>query len=310
MPLFSIASSNLKQISELKIGLEKDLQSLTEKNLETIFGLQFIATEFEHNNLRIDTLAFDSEANAFVIIEYKRDRSFSVIDQGYAYLALLLNNKAEFILEYNEKTGKRLQRNSVDWSQSRVIFVANSFTVHQQQAINFRDLPIEIWEAKQYDNGTILYSELKAQDTSASIKTVSKNRTIQKVSNEVRVYNIKDHFGPSKTKALELYKSLHDKLLIIEPGLQENVRAYYVGLSLRENGYDTLVYVWPGTDKLRLDIPRMFPKDVNDPLKKLVYQKNSFESKNTPVSILSVTSEEDVDYAVTILRQARKKFFK
>lgn len=32
-----------------------------------------------------------------MIIEYKRDKNFSVIDQGYAYLSLMLNNKADFI---------------------------------------------------------------------------------------------------------------------------------------------------------------------------------------------------------------------
>ncbi len=311
MALFIINDTQLKRINEQKIGLEKQLQALTEKNLPEIFCLQFIATEFEHNNLRIDTLAFDQETNAFVIIEYKRDRSFSVIDQGYAYLALLLNNKAEFILEYNEKTGKRLQRDSIDWSQSRVIFVANSFTVHQQQAINFKDLPIEIWEVKQYDNGTILYNELKAQDTSASIKTVTnKNNTIQKVSSEVKVYSLSDHFGPSKEHARELYQLLREKLQPLEPHLQENIRHAYVGLSLRDNGLDTLVYIQPQRDRLRLIIPRMYPKDVNDPLKKLVYKKNSFERKNTPETILDVSNEEDVDYAVTILRQARAKFFK
>lgn len=307
MALFSIKGKELKRINEQKISLEKDLQTLTEDNLGTVFGLQFIGTEFTLNNLRIDTLAFDQEANAFVIIEYKRDRSFSVIDQGYAYLSLLLNNKADFILEYNEKTGKRLQRDSVDWSQSRVIFIANSFTAHQHQAINFKDLPIEIWEAKQYDNTTILYNEIKPQDTSESIKTVSKSNTIQKVSNEVKVYSVADHFTQYKADTLPLYETFRDKLLAAEPNLQENPRRGYIGMSLNDNGFNTLVYIFPQVGKLKLDIPRIVPKDVNDPLKKLKYKKGSREHWNTPVSVLSIDSEADIDYAVTIIRQARQK---
>jgi hypothetical protein len=73
---------------------------------------------------RIDTLAFDPEAKSFVIIEYKRDKTFSVIDQGYAYLLLMLNNKADFILECNESQHQSLKRTDVDWSQSKVIFVS------------------------------------------------------------------------------------------------------------------------------------------------------------------------------------------
>ena len=71
-----------------------------------IVGTQIVQTEFAHGSLRVDTLAFNQETRSFVIIEYKRDRNFSVIDQGYAYLALLLNNKADFILEYNEAMNK------------------------------------------------------------------------------------------------------------------------------------------------------------------------------------------------------------
>ena len=67
-------------------------------------------------NFRIDTLAFDTETKSFVRIEYKRDRSFSVVDQGFAYLSLMLNNKADFILEYNERMKDNLKREDVDWS--------------------------------------------------------------------------------------------------------------------------------------------------------------------------------------------------
>lgn len=310
MALFTISGKTLKPINEKKIELEKHLQTLTEQNLEQVFGLQFVSTEFERNNLRIDTLAFDTEANAFVIIEYKRDRSFSVIDQGYAYLALLLNNKAEFILEYNERTGKTLHRDSIDWSQSRVLFVARSFTVHQQQAINFKDLPIELWEVQQYDNSTILYNQLKPQETSASIKTISKqSNTIQKVNSEVKVYGVHDHFV-GREGAYELYENLRDKLTATFPGIQENPRAKYIGFSLRENGTDTLVYVWPKADRITLDMPRFRPKDISDPLGRVTYQKNSYERMNTPVSVLSVQTEDDVDYALAILKQSRQKFFK
>ena len=54
----------------------------------------------------------------------------------------MLNNKADFILEYNEKavniSATPLKRQDVDWSQSRVIFVTPEFTKYQQHAIGFR----------------------------------------------------------------------------------------------------------------------------------------------------------------------------
>jgi hypothetical protein len=88
-----------------------------------LFELDLVKSEFELHGFRIDTLAFDEESRAFVIIEYKKDRNFSVVDQGMAYLNLMLNNKADFILEYNESSNSshNLKREQVDWSQSRII---------------------------------------------------------------------------------------------------------------------------------------------------------------------------------------------
>ena len=110
MALYSINKNKLKRISKLDFKLEKDIQNITENNLREIFGLEYVRSEFQFNNLRLDTLAFDDISKSFVIIEYKKGLNFSVIDQGYAYLAILLNNKAEFILEYNEIMNKNLKR--------------------------------------------------------------------------------------------------------------------------------------------------------------------------------------------------------
>lgn len=309
MALFLNQSGKLKEISEKNIKLERDIQRLTEDNMQTIFGLEFVATEFEYNGLRLDSVAFDPSTNAFVIIEYKRDRSFSVVDQGYAYLALLLNNKAEFILLYNERMGRQLSRATIDWSQSRVIFVAQQFTTHQQQAINFKDMPIELWQVRMYDNDSILYNQLKAKDTTESIKTVTRDTTVQSVSNEVKVYNVSDHFEGSREATFELYEMLREKLMMLAPTVYENPRGKYIGFSLKDNGNDTFVYIHVQVGALRLNIPRIRPADVVDPLNQIEYVKNSFESKNTPVSRLDVKSEEDIENAITILRQALKHKF-
>jgi RecB family endonuclease NucS len=83
-------------ISAHRFPLETEIQRLTEANLHDLFELDYVKSEFELHGLRIDTLAFDIESGAFVIIEYKKDRNFSVVDQGMAYLNLMLNNKADF----------------------------------------------------------------------------------------------------------------------------------------------------------------------------------------------------------------------
>jgi hypothetical protein len=66
MTLFKIENSErLENVKENPFKLEKDIQSLTEKNIKSIFGLDFVKSEFRLNNFRIDTLAFDNDAGNF-----------------------------------------------------------------------------------------------------------------------------------------------------------------------------------------------------------------------------------------------------
>lgn len=78
-----------------------------------------------------------------------------------AYLSLLLNRKADFVLKFNEIKEQNKKVRDFDWGQSRVILVAQSFTPHQTQALGFRNLPIEIWEVKIYENNLIYYNQVK-----------------------------------------------------------------------------------------------------------------------------------------------------
>jgi RecB family endonuclease NucS len=107
VPIYNVIKDTLTEISEIPFELERNIRYLVEHNIKTIFNIDFVTSEFELNGLRIDSLGFDNDSKSFTIIEYKKDKNFSVIDQGYAYLSLLLINKAEFILKYNEGKRKR-----------------------------------------------------------------------------------------------------------------------------------------------------------------------------------------------------------
>ena len=38
-----------------------------------------------------------------LLLSTKKNSALSVVDQGFSYLSAMLSNKAEFIVEYNEK---------------------------------------------------------------------------------------------------------------------------------------------------------------------------------------------------------------
>jgi len=305
MPIYKQTDDKLIAVKEKRIGLEKTLQTLVETNLNEVFNLSFVASEFPLNNLRIDTLAFDEEAKAFVVIEYKRDKNFTVIDQGYAYLALLLNNKADFVLEYNEKTKKNLRKYEIDWSQSRVIFIAQSFTKYQQEAIGFQDLPIELWEVKKHDDNLVSFNQIRASEKSESIKTISKNKDIERVSKEIKQYSVEDHIKPSWSKAKELFDEFSQRVLELDPRFEIHPVKYYIGFKIE----NTVVFnIQTRKSKLLLELYRVKPEDLRDPEKLTRYSKNSFKYFGKHVTQFDVKDEDSIDYAMSLVKQVYKKF--
>ena len=99
MEIYSLENGKLNYVEGIEFKLEKDIQSLCEGNLRTLFDLQLVTSEFTLQNLRIDTLAFDSKAKSFVVIEYKKDKNLSVIDQGFSYLSVF-NCRKEALRRY------------------------------------------------------------------------------------------------------------------------------------------------------------------------------------------------------------------
>jgi RecB family endonuclease NucS len=82
MVLFSIDGEELKKVHRLDFRLERDIQNVTEHNMDIIFGLDFVKSEFQLNNLRIDSLAYDEETNSFVIIELKGIKILALLIRG------------------------------------------------------------------------------------------------------------------------------------------------------------------------------------------------------------------------------------
>lgn len=270
MDLFELRNQNeLIHIRENSFKLEKEMQSLTENNLQNIFNLTLIKSEFSLNNFRIDTLAFDNEADAFVVIEYKKDKNFSVIDQGYAYLSLMLNNKADFILEYNETQDKTLKKSDVDWSQSRVLFISPSFTRYQMESINFKDLPIELWEIKKFGNNIISFSQVTTASSQESVKTISRDDdTTNKVKKEIKVYTEEEHIKGSSDTSVELYEKLKNSILDFG-NVSIKPKKKYIAFVGATNIVDVLIQkdvikLWLNLKKGYLDDPKKIARDVSN----------------------------------------------
>ena len=67
------------------------------------------------------------------------------------------------------------------------------------------------------------------------------------------------------------------------------------------------MYISPYNRGLWIDITRTKPKDLKDPEGKLFSKKDSVKLYGNHISALHIESSDDIEYALSLIRQAYKK---
>lgn len=301
--LYKLEANNKAEIIiEKPFKLEREMQKVFEDNLGVIMGLEMVKSEFTIKDKRIDTLAFDRQSNSFVIVEYKRDKNNSVFDQGITYLNLMLNYKADFVLEYNENMKNNLSRNKIDWSQSRVVFVSSDFTENQIQATNFKDFAIELWEVKRYSNNTISINNIGKSKSAPSIKPIlEKNNTYQEISKEIKVYSEEDHLQGKSDEIIELYEKFKNAILNLREGIEIVYRKLYIGFKFNNGNISDIeiqakqLKLYVNVNKGQLDDPKGLMRDIS----------SVGHWGNGDYQVI-VKNDDDLEYIMSLIKQAIK----
>ena len=298
MKIYSSHHAKLNEVEEKPFKLERDIQVLFEDNLKQIMGLTLVRSEFTIKNKRIDTLAYDTQTNAFIIIEYKRDKNISVVDQGFTYLSLMLENKADFIIEHNEQLKKNLQRNDVDWTQTRVAFVSTSFTENQILATNFKDIAIELWEVKRYQNNTVVINQLKKSSSAESIKPLTqKNKELKKITDEIVVFTEEDHLENIDEAIVELYEKYKNAILNLVDGIEIKPQKYYIAFKKNSNIVEIAIY----KKALKIWINAKYGQ-INDS-KKLARDVSKIGHRGYGDYELNIENDNDLEYVMSLIKQ-------
>ena len=302
MALYTNQTGKLKEVKEKPFKLEKDIQKVFEENLSAIMGLVLVKSEFTIKNKRIDTLAYDPQACAFIIIEYKRDKNISVVDQGFTYLSLMLENKADFIVEYNESLRQNMKREDVDWSQTRVAFVSTNFTENQVQATNFKDIAIELWEVKQFENDTIIINPIKKSNAAESIKPLTQNKeALKKVTEEIKVYTEEEHIQKTTELIAELYQKFRQGVIQLADDIEIKPKKMEIGFRKDSKVFTDIcilknsLKIWINLKKGKLDDPKKLAEDVSE---KGHWGNGDYQ--------IQVESDKDLEYIMSLIKQAIK----
>ncbi|WPC20111.1 DUF5655 domain-containing protein [Pediococcus inopinatus] len=279
MELYRTNKQEMEKIEGSNFELERGLQDLVENNLKLTLGIDFVASEFAVGKYCLDTIAYDQDTNAFVIIEYKKSSKYSVIDQGFAYLNTLLNHKADFALGYNEHFQAQRKVEYFDWTQVKVIFIAGSFTSYQLDAINNPDLPIELFEAQKYKNNYVTLNQIAKPSNFARFShSTEKKNTGKNISDKgVNIDSASELVAPTEENLLlassetiqDLYQKMKDTLLEWDPSFEIKPTKVYIGFRLHHhNVIDFLpqqraMKIWINLSKGELNDSKGLFRDVS-----------------------------------------------
>ena len=298
MKLYTCNGHALTEVHDSPYKLEREIQVLFENNLFLIMGLKLVRSEFTIKNKRIDTLAFDEQANAFVIIEYKRDRNVSVVDQGFTYLGLMLENKSDFVLEHQAQLNSRLMVGDVDWTQTRVAFVSTSFTDNQIQATNFKDIAIELWEIRRYSNETVYINPIKKSRTATSIKPLTQqNSELRAITDEIKVYTEDDHRAVASEETFELYETFRDAILKLADDIELKPQKFYIAFKRDKN----IACIVLQKKKLRLHISAKWG-ELED-ARGMAKDVSNIGHYGTGDYEIQVDSDRDIEYIMSLIKQ-------
>ena len=264
--LFSVDNGKVNELSGASATIEKSLQILIERNLETMLGIKFLSSEYStgivHSG-RIDTLGID-ENYCPVIIEYKRSTNQNVINQALYYLDWLLDHKSDFSMMVMNKYGKEVS-DKIDWSSPRMLCIAGGFTKFDSHAIQQMNRNVELYKYKYFDDNLFLLELVNA--------TTSNNNYNQ--TNSAKNTKTSDTFDDKIEKAdkamTDLYEEIKAYLIALGDDVQEKTLKHYIAFKRIKNfvclqirPQQKKIYIYLKLDPETIQLEEGFSRNVRD----------------------------------------------
>ena len=244
MPIFDINNNlQLHTVQKTNFPLEKDLQTLIENNLITVFNCRFIASEFSTGAIhagRIDTLAL-SEDNNPVIIEYKKVESSELITQSLFYLHWIQDHKGDFEIAAQKALGNNIE---IDWSDIRVICIAPNYKKYDLHAVQVMGANIELWRYQLFSNQSFYLEEVfhnTTSNTPVTLNQTAKNPVMvaagkkAAITRNIGQYTTESHLQNKSKEVIELMEALQDMIMGFDDSIEEIPKKYYIAYKSTQN---------------------------------------------------------------------------
>ncbi len=254
--LFRLNNSKTEELMGKSATIEKSLQTLVEKNLETFLGVTFLATEYSTGKThggRMDTLGID-ENGCPVIIEYKRSTNENVINQGLFYMDWLMDHKATFTLLIQEKLSKAESKN-IEWNNPRLLCIAGDFTKFDEHAVKQMNRNIELIRYRKFSDNLILFELVNVVSAQSSPTKKNKGKTKKK-----EYVTVSEHLEKADTQIKDIYEDIKAFLLSLGDDIQLKTMKNYFAFKRIKNF--ACVEVFSHKKKIMAYI-KVEPKTVN-----------------------------------------------
>jgi len=262
----------MRLVKPANFSLEKQIQSLVERNLGEVFSCRFVASEVptgrEHAG-RIDTLAL-SEDNNPVIIEYKKVESSELVTQSLYYLSWLSDHRGDFEIVARKKLGANIE---ISWDEIRVICIAPGYRKFDLHAVKVMGANIELWQYRLFANNCIYLEEIFRRDSGASDSPAwngaSKNPVMVEAGKKAAAtrmqgtYTFEEHIENKPTEIQKVVEEIRQFILDLDESVEESPKKFYVAYKLAKNFVCMEVHHKKITLFLKLDPAEISPFPVN-----------------------------------------------
>lgn len=234
-------------------------------------------------------MAFNPETKAFEIIEFKKETSMSIMDQGQTYLNLVLNHKEKVLLDYNEVKNRNSRLKDVDWTATRVKFIAPNFTRYQRGAL-YPKIPFELWEVRRYSHEIVGFERIQPLIISRTSQQVPS--LTGKAGKEIIVNTPEEVITKAPPLLKDAIRRIEEKVTELGTDIEEVAGKSSISFKTEKK---TFLQVWLYKDHLTVNFPYGH---------KLTDSKNLLKGRGSTGRYVIVSSADKITEIEDYIKQA------
>ncbi len=301
--LFHATLDGARELEETPFRREKDLQAFIERQLNELFGIDFLDTEHStgpHDKQRIDSLGIDTKGRP-VVVEYKLRSDKNIINQGLGYLDWLGKNPDSIellvIKKFDQEKAKR-----IDMRNPRLLCIAGAFTRNDIVTAKNCKASVELVRYCRYGDSSVLLECVYGGE--AVPKPVPSPPDPQPPRPpDFSVYHQWDRVVSNKILHT-LFQGLCDYVETLSEEVWVKPSKTGFSAKLKRTGRSNLLYIWPNLRETMLTVQlRLDPKSV--PLEEGFTRDISHFDSHGPYKLqIFIRSQADLERAVPLIKRS------